>query len=61
MARGERGLTWKIAATFIGAVVGAGFASGQELSQFFLGYGPAGRYGVICSGLLFALWGAVVV
>ncbi len=58
MARGERGLTWKIAAVFIGAVVGAGFASGQELSQFFLGYGPAGRYAVIGSGLLFALWGA---
>ncbi len=57
MARGERGLAWKIAATFIGAVVGAGFASGQELSQFFLSYGSAGRYGVICSGLLFALWG----
>jgi uncharacterized membrane protein YkvI len=50
-------LAWKIAATFIGAIVGAGFASGQELSQFFLGYGIAGRYGVICSGLLFALWG----
>jgi uncharacterized membrane protein YkvI len=55
---GERGLAWKIAATFIGAIVGAGFASGQELCQFFLGYGVAGRYGVICSGLLFALWGA---
>ncbi len=55
--RRERGLTWKIAAAFIGAVAGAGFASGQELSQFFLGYGPAGRYGIICSGLLFALWG----
>jgi uncharacterized membrane protein YkvI len=57
VARGERGLSWKIAATFIGSIVGAGFASGQELSQFFLGYGAAGRYGVICSGLLFALWG----
>jgi uncharacterized membrane protein YkvI len=57
VARGERNLSWKIAATFIGAIVGAGFASGQELSQFFLGYGVAGRYGVICSGLLFALWG----
>jgi uncharacterized membrane protein YkvI len=57
VARGEKGLAWKIAATFIGSIVGAGFASGQELSQFFLGYGVAGRYGVICSGLLFALWG----
>ena len=58
MACGEKGLSWKIAATYIGAVVGAGFASGQELSQFFLGYGPAGSYGIICAGLLFALWGA---
>jgi uncharacterized membrane protein YkvI len=58
VACGERDLAWKIAATFIGSVVGAGFASGQELSQFFLGYGPAGRYGIICASLLFALWGA---
>lgn len=58
MAYSERSLAWKIAATYIGAVVGAGFASGQELSQFFLGYGPAGSCGVICAGLLFALWGA---
>ncbi|MGD0154132.1 MAG: hypothetical protein ABSC17_10350 [Thermacetogeniaceae bacterium] len=56
----ERGLSWKIAATFIGAVVGAGFASGQELGQFFLGYGSVGSYGIICSGLLFAIWGAVI-
>jgi len=58
MVRVRRGLAWKIAATFIGAVVGAGFASGQELSQFFLGYGAAGSWGIVCSGLLFALWGA---
>jgi uncharacterized membrane protein YkvI len=58
---GDRSLTWKIAATYIGAVVGAGFASGQELSQFFMGYGAAaGRCAIICSGLLFAVWGAWV-
>jgi uncharacterized membrane protein YkvI len=56
----ERGLAWKIAAAYIGAVVGAGFASGQELSQFFLGYGRAGVYGIICAGLLFAVWGAAL-
>ncbi|HEX3032027.1 MAG TPA: hypothetical protein VHS59_07255 [Bacillota bacterium] len=28
--------SWQIAATYIGTVVGAGFASGQETLQFFL-------------------------
>lgn len=58
VARGERRVVWEIAATFIGAVVGAGFASGQELSQFFLGYGAAGQKGIMLAGLLFACWAA---
>ena len=36
-----------ISATFIGTVVGAGFASGQEILQFFSKYGINGSFGVV--------------
>lgn len=35
-----------IAATFIGTVIGAGFASGQEVLQFFGRYGLSGLFGI---------------
>ncbi|MDD2421778.1 MAG: hypothetical protein PHU78_06530, partial [Heliobacteriaceae bacterium] len=48
----------QVACVFIGAVIGAGFASGQEIWQFF------GRYGdtraVIAAGVLFSLAGPAV-
>lgn len=48
----------KIAATYVGTVVGAGFASGQELLQFFVSYGSAGFIGIAFTGLLFAWLGS---
>jgi len=48
----------KIAATYVGTVVGAGFASGQELLQFFVSYGSAGFIGTAITGLLFAWLGS---
>ncbi|MCI9062847.1 MAG: hypothetical protein HFJ15_10945, partial [Romboutsia sp.] len=37
----------------IGALIGAGFASGQEIYLFFYKYGIYGIWGlVICSGLI---------
>ncbi|MGE5415687.1 MAG: hypothetical protein ACM3UZ_02785 [Acidobacteriota bacterium] len=42
---------------YLGAVIGAGFASGQEIVQFFVKCGPLGIWGVILAGLLFALFG----
>lgn len=43
-----------IAATFIGTVVGAGFASGQEIYQFFTVYGCYGSAGLILATLILA-------
>jgi len=43
----------KIAAAYIGTVVGAGFASGQEVLRFFSAYGLAGIIGIAVSALLF--------
>ncbi|WP_100487152.1 transporter [Sporolactobacillus pectinivorans] len=44
----------QIAAAFIGTVVGAGFASGREIIQFFSQYQAWGMIGAAISGLLMA-------
>ncbi len=46
-----------VAATYIGAVVGAGFASGSEILHFFNYHGPQGLFGVILAAGGFALVG----
>jgi uncharacterized membrane protein YkvI len=45
----------QIAATYIGTVVGAGFASGKEIVEFFTVHGPMGMIGILVSGILF-IW-----
>ncbi|TDL53844.1 hypothetical protein E2R60_12440 [Paenibacillus dendritiformis] len=45
----------KIAATYIGTVVGAGFASGQSIMQFFTVYGAFGGIAICMTTLLF-IW-----
>ncbi len=51
---------WKIAATYIGTVVGAGFASGQEVMQFFTRFGSMAIISILLSTVLFYLLGARV-
>ncbi|WP_139488115.1 YkvI family membrane protein [Brevibacillus dissolubilis] len=46
-----------IAATYIGTVVGAGFASGQEILTFFTAYGAWGTVGIGLATLLFIYLG----
>lgn len=50
----------QIAATYIGAVVGAGFASGQEIMQFFVPFGRQAYWGTVMVTLLFILLGMTV-
>jgi len=45
---------------YLGAVIGAGFASGQEIVQFFAAYGDLGLRGVILAGVMFAFFGSLV-
>ncbi len=45
--------TFLIASTFIGTLVGAGFASGQEVLLFFSAYGWEGLWGVALATFLF--------
>lgn len=47
-----------VASIYIGTVVGAGFASGQEIQQFFSKYGGFGTYGLLCSTLLLSYLGS---
>lgn len=50
-------LTGQVAAVYIGTVVGAGFASGQEIVQFFTRFGMYGFAGVLCATTLFCWLG----
>ena len=52
--------TFRIAATYIGTVVGAGFASGQEVLQFFGYYGLAGFAGLALATGVFMLYGYII-
>lgn len=47
----------RYAGTYIGAVIGSGFASGQEPLQFFASYGYWGFLGAILVIVLFAWYG----
>ncbi|MDI6906624.1 MAG: hypothetical protein QMC81_03900 [Thermoanaerobacterales bacterium] len=52
--------TFSIAATYIGTVVGAGFASGQEVLQFFSFFGPASFPALALAALLFVFFGRII-
>ncbi|HHV38941.1 MAG TPA: hypothetical protein GXX70_05560, partial [Tepidimicrobium sp.] len=50
----------KIASIYIGTVIGAGFASGREIIEFFGIYGIKGIGGMAISGTLFAVLGTLL-
>lgn len=50
----------KLAGVFIGTVIGAGFASGQEIIQFFGIYGQKGVWGLLLTSLLFMIIGYII-
>jgi uncharacterized membrane protein YkvI len=45
----------QVAFTYMGTVVGAGFATGQEILQFFTRYGAAAAFTIVLSSFLF-IW-----
>ncbi|MDT8861123.1 hypothetical protein N0O92_12845 [Alkalihalobacillus sp. MEB130] len=51
---------FKIAATYIGTIVGAGFASGQEVLQFFSAFGLLGIWGIVLASALFFIFGYMI-
>ncbi|MDP4092375.1 MAG: hypothetical protein Q8920_03350 [Bacillota bacterium] len=50
----------KIACIYVATIIGAGFASGQEIVQFFSNYFKGGYYGIITAGILFSIIGYIV-
>lgn len=50
----------KVACIYATSIIGAGFASGQEIMQFFAIYKTGGFYGIVFAGLLFAVVGCIV-
>ncbi len=52
---------WKeLSSIYIGTVIGAGFASGKEIIQFFSIFGYKGLFGLFLASTLFSIVGAVV-
>lgn len=52
MSNGLNRASWKYAFAYTGIVVGAGFATGQEVLQFFTSYGLISIVGAILTGLI---------
>lgn len=53
--------SWReLASIYIGTVIGAGFASGQEIIQFFGVFGYKGIFGTMLASVLFSAVGAIV-
>ncbi|MGL4736140.1 MAG: YkvI family membrane protein [Cellulosilyticaceae bacterium] len=50
----------QVASVYIGTVIGAGFASGQEMLSFFTVYGIKGMIGLVLAGVAYALIGMVL-
>lgn len=50
----------RIASAFIGIIVGAGFASGQEILQYFTSFGYMGTLGAVLATGLFAYMGMML-
>ena len=48
---------FQIGSAFIGIIVGAGFASGQEILQYFTSFGHLGTVAAILATALFAYLG----
>jgi len=53
-------LLTKVVTTYIGTIIGAGFASGQEIMQFFILHGREGLWGATLATFLFAYLGGLV-
>ncbi|MFS8652663.1 MAG: hypothetical protein FWJ66_12260, partial [Caldibacillus sp.] len=57
-------IKWKealqLAAVYVGSVVGAGFATGKEIVEFFSRFGTLGLLMIIVSGIFFIWFGVKI-
>lgn len=54
-------LIFQISTVFIGTVVGAGLASGQEISQFFTQYGYKSFIGIIICSIIYIIMSIIII
>lgn len=50
----------KITSVYVGIIIGAGFASGREITSFFVVYGQKWIWGILLTGVLFSYFGWIV-
>lgn len=64
MGGGGEEMNWKkslqLAAVYVGSVVGAGFATGREIIEFFSRFGSIGLLTIILSGVFFIWFGVKI-
>ena len=58
--RKEFSRIFQIAVVFIGTIVGAGLASGQEIKEFFTSYGLISFLGIIVCGVFYIILGSII-
>ena len=51
---------FQVAVVFIGTIVGAGLASGKEITEFFTSYGIKSFIGIIICGIFYILIGSII-
>lgn len=51
---------FQVAVVFIGTIVGAGLASGKEISNFFTSFGPKSFIGIFICGALYIVMGIII-
>ncbi|PPK48781.1 transporter [Clostridium algidicarnis] len=51
---------YQIATVFIGTIVGAGLASGKEITQFFTSYGYKSFMGILICGIVYIFIGSLI-
>ena len=49
--------SFEIAMIYVGSIIGAGFASGREIWQYFGVFGKTGIVGLFIAGCLFVIFG----
>lgn len=52
--------TFEVAVVFIGTIVGAGLASGKEITQFFTSFGLSSFIGILVCGLFYVAMGSIL-
>ena len=53
--------SFAIAMIYVGSIIGAGFASGREIWQYFGVFGKMGIIGLLLAGCLFIIFGIMLV